>query len=83
MKDKNTPAFPFVAEDESGMMINMGMTLRDYFAAKALPTAVKLNTKQYNRELGKEWFWDDDEDADFAASVAYQLADAMLKARGE
>ena len=36
MKDKNTPAFPFVAEDESGMMINMGMSLRDYFAAKAM-----------------------------------------------
>jgi len=81
MKDKNTPAFPFVAEDESGMMINMGMSLRDYFAAKALPIAVKLNTKQYDRELGNEWFWDDDEDADFAANVAYQLADAMLKAR--
>lgn len=81
MADKNTPAFPFVAEDHTGMMINMGMTLRDYFAAKALPIAVKLNTKQYNRELDKEWFWDDDEDADFAASVAYQLADAMMKAR--
>ena len=38
MQDKNTPAFPFVAEDESGMMINMGMTLRDYFAAKAMQT---------------------------------------------
>ena len=36
MKDKNTPAFPFVAEDHTGMMINMGMTLRDYFAAKAM-----------------------------------------------
>jgi hypothetical protein len=81
MQDKNTPAFPFVAEDHTGTMINMGMTLRDYFAAKALPTAVKLNTQQYNRELGKEWFWDDDEDAAFAASVAYQLADAMMKER--
>ena len=38
MKDKNTPAFPFVAEDDTGMMINMGMTLRDYFAAKAMQT---------------------------------------------
>ena len=81
MTDKNTPAFPLVAEDHTGMMINMGMSLRDYFAAQALPTAVKLNTQQYNRELGKEWFWDDEEDAAFAASVAYQLADAMLKER--
>ena len=81
MTDKNTPAFPFVAEDDTGMMINMGMSLRDYFAAQALPTAVKLNTQQYNRELGNEWFWDDEEDAAFAASVAYQLADAMMKER--
>ena len=81
MTDKNTPAFPLVAEDHTGMMINMGMSLRDYFAAQALPTAVKLNTQQYNRELGKEWFWDDEEDAAFAANVAYQLADAMLRER--
>ena len=32
----NPPAFPFVAEDDTGMMINMGMTIRDYFAAKAM-----------------------------------------------
>jgi hypothetical protein len=81
MQDKNTPAFPFVAEDDTGMMINMGMSLRDYFAAQALPTAVKINTLQYNKELGTEWFWDDEEDAAFAASVAYQLADAMMKER--
>ena len=81
MTDKNTPAFPLVAEDHTGMMINMGMSLRDYFAAQALPTAVKLNTQQYDKELGKAWFWDDEEDAEFAANVAYQLADAMLKER--
>jgi hypothetical protein len=58
-----------------------GMTLRDYFAAQALPTAVQINTMQYNMEFKKEWYWDDDEDAAFAASVAYRLADAMLKER--
>ena len=46
MKDKNTPAFPFVAEDDTGMMINMGMTLRDYFAAKAMQTL----TEKYSHE---------------------------------
>ena len=81
MEDKNTPAFPFVAKDHTGTMINMGMSLRDYFASQALPTAVKLNTQQYNRELGEAWFWDDEEDAAFAANVAYQLADAMLRER--
>ena len=58
-----------------------GMTLRDYFAAQALPTAVQINTMQYNMESKKEWYWDDDEDAAFAANVAYRLADAMLKER--
>ena len=68
---KNTPAFPFVAEDESGMMINMGMTLRDYFAAKAMQgfiikgiiPADGLNTKQA------------------IVSMAYETADEMLKVR--
>jgi hypothetical protein len=32
------PAFPLVAKDKTGMMINMGMSLRDYFAAKAMQT---------------------------------------------
>ncbi len=65
MQDKNTPAFPFVAEDESGMMINMGMTLRDYFAAKAMQALMPTNYIDSN------------------AKVAYQMADAMLKAREE
>ncbi len=60
---------------------NFGISIRDYFAAKALSTAVKININQYSRELGKEWYWDDEEDAAFAASVAYQLADAMMKER--
>jgi hypothetical protein len=66
MKDKNTPAFPFVAEDESGMMINMGMTLRDYFAAKALQGLISTEGAG---------------SAERYAEIAYKLADAMLKAR--
>ena len=70
MQDKNTPAFPFVAEDESGMMINMGMTLRDYFAAKAMQgfMANKANPMHFQPENDAAW--------------AYTIADAMLKARG-
>lgn len=82
MQDKNTPAFPFVAEDESGMMINMGMTLRDYFAAKALPLAIQINKETNDANIGSgEWVWNT-EDCDHMARVAYELADAMLKARG-
>jgi hypothetical protein len=70
MTDKNTPAFPFVAEDESGMMINMGISQRDYFAAKALASS----TGWYLSEINN---WDNKERADWA----YKQADAMLKAR--
>lgn len=51
---------------------NNGMTLRDYFAAEALPVAWKayesfaVNTDNPNEEIAK---------------AAYQLADAMLVAR--
>jgi len=65
---KNTPAFPFVAEDESGMMINMGMTLRDYFAAKAMH--VLLSHPEFNEDVD-----------DTIATASYHIADAMLKAR--
>ena len=87
MTDRNTPAFPTERIGvESGEVLTYqeeGMTLRDYFAAQALPTAVKINTMQYNIEFKREWCWDDEEDAAFAASVAYKLADAMMKARDD
>lgn len=69
MQAKNTPAFPFVAEDESGMMINMGMTLRDYFAAKALQGIISREASH------PDWI-------EQYAKSAYKMADAMMKARG-
>jgi hypothetical protein len=71
---KNTPAFPFVAEDESGMMINMGMTLRDYFAAKAMQGII------FNDGDFLDARYSSPENIAFAA---YHMADAMLKAREE
>ena len=56
----NSPAFPTHPE---GSLINDGMTLRDYFAAKAMQALVEKN-----------YF-------DTTARLAYQIADAMLKAR--
>jgi hypothetical protein len=71
MSNTNTggPAFPFPAYTYPNGEINHGeggMTLRDYFAAKAMqgmmacPGSIRVN-----------------DDANFA----YQMADAMLKAR--
>lgn len=65
----NEPAFPhtkMVGHKDYAS----GMTLRDYFAAKALPTCISL--AQY-RDGG----WDEVS----AAAAAYAVADAMLKAR--
>ena len=65
--DKSGPAFPnwsdnYYTEQRPGG----GMTLRDYFAAKAMQEAMS---------------WDDDACPLTVAATAYQYADAMLRAR--
>ena len=52
------------------MMALGGMTLRDYFAARALQNF----RDQIGSQSDQEWF-------DLMAEGAYRLADAMLKAR--
>lgn len=73
MKDTSGPAFP--VPDSEYQIQDTGMTLRDYFAAKAigvieLPTDY-VGTKESD-ESYKRW-----------AQKAYRMADAMLKAREE
>jgi hypothetical protein len=58
------PAFP----TPPGIQHNDGMTLRDYFAGKALQGMIASCTQQNWQE-------------EYAAKASYQLADAMLKAR--
>ena len=71
-------AFPFVAKDKTGMIINSGMTLRDYFAAKAMQTIL---ASQYEDGL---YVGDLDNDSEhLCANSAYIMADAMLEARQE
>lgn len=62
---KNEPAFPIPATDYHGM--DSGMTLRDYFAAKAMQ--------------GELASGDASRYAENIASRSYAIADAMLKAR--
>ena len=59
----NEPAFPY--QNHHGQKL-MGMTLRDYFAAKAM------------QGFQEQWVYDNSDDL---ACKAYALADAMLKAR--
>jgi hypothetical protein len=64
----NQPAFP--CQYEEHLPTWNGMTLRDYFAAKAMQAIIT------NHKL-------EDCDDFVIAANAYQLADFMLKARGE
>jgi hypothetical protein len=71
MSNTNTggPAFPTSDWDENGKAFKMhGMTLRDYFAAEAMKCIDELRTKPYSN-------------LNSTAEIAYQMADAMLKAR--
>jgi hypothetical protein len=68
---KSEPAFPQNERVTAAISIakSQGMTLRDYFAAKAMPPMLHANA-------GK---WAGNYDAH--AKMAYEFADAMLKAR--
>lgn len=63
------PAFPCADDEATYEQPNRGMSLRDYFAAKAMQGYCS------DRE------WRADCDADATARSAYFIADAMLKAR--
>jgi hypothetical protein len=63
----NQPAFPLAVE---GSFTNMGLSMRDYFAAQAMQS---MNSRDDYQDVP----------ADVIASDAYALADAMLKARYE
>ena len=86
---KDQAAFPFVAKDKTGMIINAGMSLRDYFAAKALPVCYKFWMHDYYHpdclgaeKIAKEVRSDFDESMmSLIADYSYEMADAMLKAR--
>jgi len=57
-----------------------GMTLRDCFAAQAMPSALKILMHDYSRDMD-DWSWNYKVDNEMLAEAAYQIADAMLKAR--
>ena len=69
MTNTSGPAFP-VTSDNYANSESAGMTLRDYFAAKAMSSAVCLELSLLNN-------WDNETRGEWA----YEQADAMLKAR--
>lgn len=69
------PAFPVQASDYGGHGTCSGLTIRDYFAAKSLPTAWAAFDGGYF-DAGE---WESINRG--VAECAYQMADAMLAAR--
>jgi hypothetical protein len=76
MNNTNTggPAFPQTEVDRDGVTVThqSGMTLRDYFAAKAMPSMIE------------PFSFGDADPIDYCEAIAkscYALSDAMLKAR--
>ena len=69
MSNTNTgePAFPVC--DAARIHNLKGMTLRDYFAAKAMQSILAREDGRFTTTL------------EFVGNYAYQYADAMLKAR--
>jgi len=65
----NPPAFPACIDNGETVKYVPGMTLRDYFAAKAM----------------QEWLVETSEEISVTqiANFSYEMADAMLKAREE
>ena len=75
MSNTNTggPAFPFPSDCANGEPGELGMTLRDYFAAKAMHAALMTVKPQKGNTM--------DDVVTHAATTAYLVADAMIQAR--
>jgi hypothetical protein len=61
----NEPAFPRSVPGDTEHFGQVGMTLRDYFASKAMQVLISMDLSKF----------------DWIPEQAYRYADAMLKAR--
>lgn len=61
-------ASPLAFDFDGERFVSMGMSLRDYFAAKAMQGDIAVNGLE-----GRE--------VEMVAGMSYEMADAMLKAR--
>lgn len=79
MRDKPEPipAFPIIDSHEHGGIKSYGMTLRDYFAGQALNGVIYSTIEGLKTGLIQP---DADPDYEYARE-AYNIADAMLRAR--
>ena len=76
-KDNGGPAFPFVLDSANGMQkYEAGMTLRDYFSAKALTGLLATCEREPGGATSSL-------SASALAAASYEMADAMLKERAK
>lgn len=68
-KDTGGPAFPTLEDCYQEFNASPGMTLRDYFAAKAMQQLITLGGCYSSENVEQD------------CAVAYEIADAMLKER--
>ena len=81
------PAFPLQDWDPviQSRRNDTGMTLRDYFAAKAMAMAYDHYSRDLDTEncSGHDFPWSEERYLAIVADASYELADAMLKARAK
>lgn len=76
MKTENPKAFPVVGDSVNQNYLQEGMTLRDYFAAKAMNGVIFRPDEHQNYTVNDGWLH-----PETIAKISYELADAMLKER--
>jgi len=76
-KDNGGSAYPFEGGENNNLQPCYGMTLRDYFAAMALPSLLQ---PAYS-DIGTNFFTESD--AADRAELAYAMADAMIAERAK
>jgi hypothetical protein len=85
--NENTFAFPHEIT-HLHKPLTAGMTLRDYFASKAMPLSYKYWNEDYFDSRHPDFEERSEESKDFSESMmeliaiwSYEMADAMMKAR--
>ena len=81
---KDQPAFPcqeILPDGMANLTPQRGMTLRDYFAAQSIQIAMQM-VKHDLKQDDENFYWCEVH-REIIAKRTYQLADAMLEARGE
>jgi len=81
-KPTNPTAFPYSVDNGETVKYATGMSMRDYFAAKAMQSLInEMSFQEEADEQMKKLGLRDGEFDKLVAKCAYDYADAMLKAR--